>query len=181
MSLRFLRAIWSDVRGTAIIEGAIALPVLFLLFFGVFEFSWLYYEQHRVSTGIRDAARYIARSNLTWTTIDTAPTIPGAVKTSAQNLATTGDTSQVCSSPGTGATCRVPGWLTSDINTGTDITVSSEPCTCECGWGTMWFVEVKTSFTPKSLGFLDFLKVGPFTLNVDHYERLMAPCTTGIF
>ena len=67
MSLRLLRIIWSDLRGTALIEGAIMLPMLFVVFFGVFEFSWYFYQQHRVSTGIRDAARYIARSdNLGW-------------------------------------------------------------------------------------------------------------------
>ena len=36
-------------------------PVLFTLMFGVLEFSYYFYQQHLVSTGVRDAARYLAR------------------------------------------------------------------------------------------------------------------------
>ncbi len=32
-------------EGTALIEGAVILPVLFILVFGVFEFSWLIFQQ----------------------------------------------------------------------------------------------------------------------------------------
>jgi Flp pilus assembly protein TadG len=175
MSLKLLRVIWSDRRGTALIEGAIMLPVLFVLFFGVFEFSWYFYEQHRVSTGIRDAARYIARSdNLIWKSINTAPTIPDAVKCNAQLLAVTGDTSGSC--PSTGS--RVAGWTTDYVT----INVRSTPCTapnnCQGGATTMFVVNVSsvngstTPFAPASLGFLGFLKLGPFGINVTHDERL---------
>ena len=62
MTFRILQSLRRDNEGSALIEGAIILPVLFILVFGVFEFSWLICQQHLISTGIRDAARYIARS-----------------------------------------------------------------------------------------------------------------------
>ena len=62
MSCPILRSVWRDSEGTATVEAAIILPVLFILVFGVFEFSWLIFQQHLISTGIDDAARYIARS-----------------------------------------------------------------------------------------------------------------------
>ena len=62
MSVRILRSLWRNDEGSALIEGAIIVPVLLVLVLGVFEFSWLIYQQHLISTGINDAARYIARS-----------------------------------------------------------------------------------------------------------------------
>ena len=73
---RMLRSIWRDSKGTALIEAAISLPVLFILVFGVFEFSWVICQQHLILTGVSDAARYIARS-----AIPNDPTI----KTGAKN------------------------------------------------------------------------------------------------
>src|SRR5882672_42537 len=76
--------------GSALIEGAIVVPVLCVLLFGVYEFSWFFYQQHLISTGLRDAARYIARlpapcnsASFNWP-VDQA---------SARNLATTGSIS----------------------------------------------------------------------------------------
>ena len=54
--------LWRNDEGSALIEGAILVPVLLVLVLGVFEFSWLIDQQHLISTGIHDAARYIARS-----------------------------------------------------------------------------------------------------------------------
>jgi hypothetical protein len=70
-----------DEEGSALIEGAILVPVLFALIMGVLEFSYYTYQQHLVSTGVRDAARYLARVD--------DPTA-AAAQTTAQNLAATG-------------------------------------------------------------------------------------------
>jgi Flp pilus assembly protein TadG len=51
-----LRSIWRDIQGSALVEATALTPVLFALVFGVLEFSWYFYDQHRVSTGVRDAA-----------------------------------------------------------------------------------------------------------------------------
>src|SRR5260370_23746594 len=81
MSVRILQSLWRDSEGSALIEGALVVPILCTLVFGVFEFSWLFYQQHLISTGIRDAARYIAR---------TANPNDITIQTGAKNLATTG-------------------------------------------------------------------------------------------
>ena len=62
MSVRGLRSLWRNDEGSALIEGAIIVPFLLVLVLGVFEFSWLFYQQHLISTGINDGARYVARS-----------------------------------------------------------------------------------------------------------------------
>jgi hypothetical protein len=168
MSFRLLQTIWGDARGGAFIESAIAFPVFFALFFGVFEFSWFFYEQHRVSTGIRDAARYVARldsRNLDWSVLP--PNIPIAVQGDAANLATTGARSGI-SCP---STCRVPGWVPADVSVVPDSSVDGSGIT-------IYEVRVSTTFTPNSLGFLGFLRLGPFTVRVEHDERLQQPCPT---
>ena len=41
------------------------MPLLISLFLGVFEFSWFFYNQQLVVSGLRDAARYMTRIELT--------------------------------------------------------------------------------------------------------------------
>src|SRR5262245_65483464 len=62
MSVPILQPLWRNSEGSALIEGAIIVPFLLVLVLGVFEFSWLIDQQHLISTGIHDAARYIAGS-----------------------------------------------------------------------------------------------------------------------
>src|SRR5438105_2183839 len=99
MHYRVIRPIWRNSEGSALIETAIILPVLFALVFGVFEFSWLTCQQHLILTGIRDAARYIARS--------ASPNDP-TIKQDAKYLATTGAID--------GDAPRVNGWTVDDID-----------------------------------------------------------------
>jgi len=77
-------------EGSALIEGAIVVPVLCVLLFGVYEFSWFFYQQHLISTGLRDAARYLA--HLPAPCDQTSFNWP-IEQTSARNLATTGSVS----------------------------------------------------------------------------------------
>lgn len=51
-----------DENGAALVEAAVLLPFLALLLFGAFEFSKIFYDRHLVETGVRDAARYLART-----------------------------------------------------------------------------------------------------------------------
>ncbi len=52
-----------DEEGAALVEAAVLLPFLTLLLFGAFEFSKIFYDRHLVETGLRDAARYLARTD----------------------------------------------------------------------------------------------------------------------
>ena len=82
------------------LEGTILVPVLFALIFGVLEFSYYFYQQHLVSTGVRDAARYLARVQ--------DPTA-AAAQTTAQNLAATG-------SPAGGSYRRAKGFDPAEVS-----------------------------------------------------------------
>jgi hypothetical protein len=47
-------------RGTALIEGAIVIPVLFLILFSVIDFSWAFYQYISLRQGVREGAREAA-------------------------------------------------------------------------------------------------------------------------
>ena len=59
------RSFWRDEDGSALVEATIVMPLLISLFLGVFEFSWFFYNQQLVVSGLRDAARYMTRIELT--------------------------------------------------------------------------------------------------------------------
>src|SRR5260370_7876912 len=59
MSVRILQSLWRESEGSALVEGALVVPILCTLVFGVFEFSWLFYQQHLISTRIRRPPRYL--------------------------------------------------------------------------------------------------------------------------
>src|SRR5260370_11193676 len=99
MSVRIVQSLWRNGEGSALIEAAIIMPVLLILVLGVFEFSWLIDQQHLISTGIHDAARYIARS---------ANPNDVTIQKGAKNLAITGAIN--------GNTARVRDWKTRDVN-----------------------------------------------------------------
>src|ERR1700682_5782323 len=98
MSVRILRSLWRNSEGSALVEGALVVPILCTLLFGVVEFLLLFFQQHLIPTGTRDAARYIAR-----------PANPDdvTIQTGAKNLATTGAID--------GNIARVGGWWTHDV------------------------------------------------------------------
>jgi hypothetical protein len=159
MAFGKLRSLWCDNAGTALVETAIILPVLFVLVFGVFEFSWLICQRHLISTGIHDAARYIAR-----TATPNDPTI----KQDAKYLATTGAVD--------GSALRVRGWKADDIqisygfiNNPTD----NEGLTAFRGGAVIESVTVSTTFTVPSLGFFGILGLSPPTFTVSHQERVV--------
>jgi len=164
-----LRSLWRDQRGTALLEGAIVTPILCILCFGVYEFSNFFYKQHLVSTGVRDAARYLARA------LDPkAPDAPTAAITPsyadalpmAQNLATRGTTDS------SGA-LRVSGWNPGDVSA--PLTAIPNPANTYHGPDPIYIVTVSTTFTPASLGFMGFFGFSDLPISVTHQERVLGP------
>jgi Flp pilus assembly protein TadG len=161
MSVRILRSLWRNGDGSALIEGAIIVPVLLILVLGVFEFSWLIDQQHLISTGIHDAARYLARS---------ANPRDLAIQKRAKNLATTGAID--------GDTARVRGWTTSDVHiryASVNNSVGSNGLTPFRGDAAIQIVTVSTTFAVPSLGFFGSLGLKPPALTVSHQERVIGP------
>ena len=150
---RILRSVWRDSGGTATVEAAIILPVLFALVFGVFEFSWSIWQQHLISTGIRDAARYIARS--------ANPNDP-MIKQNAKYLATTGAID--------GNTLRVRGWTAGYVDVSYNFInnpTGDNGLTEFRGGPVVESVTVSTIFTVPSLGFF-----ATPTFKISHQERV---------
>jgi len=159
MDHRAFCSIWRDREGTALIETAIILPVLFVLVFGVFEFSWLIFQQHLISTGIEDAARYIARS--------ATPNDP-TISRDARYLATTGAID--------GDVLRVRGWKAGDVDISYNFIANplgNDGLTNFRGGAVIESVTVSTSFAPAPLGFFGILGLSPPTLKVSHQERVI--------
>lgn len=86
-----------DRRGTAAIEAAIVTPLLLMFVIGAAEFGNMLYNANLVQTGVRDAARYLARVS-----------DPVAAEPLARNLAITGSINGE-------APPRVSWWSTEDI------------------------------------------------------------------
>ncbi len=152
---------WRDTEGSALMEGTILLPLLLSLVLGVLEFSWLFDQQHLISTGIHDAARYLARStNPNDTTI----------QNDAKILATPGSID--------GEVPRVRGWTMRDIKitfASTENPVGATGETRFRGGPIIQSVTVSTTFTVPSLGFFAVLGLKPPGFSVSHQERVIGP------
>jgi hypothetical protein len=159
MPCRLLGSIWRDSGGSALVEGSIILPVLFILVSGVFEFSWVICQQQLILAGISDAARYIAQS---------ATPNDSTTKKNAKNLATTGAVD--------GDMPRVRGWTADKIDisyTFINNATGEDGLTSFRGGKVIESVTVSTTFTVPPLGFFSILKVSPPTLNISHQERIV--------
>jgi Flp pilus assembly protein TadG len=156
-----------DDRGAAIVEAAVTFPMLITLGFGVFEFSNAFYDHQEVTTGVRDATRYLARVELT----PANPTCDVAIPASAgaaQNIAVFGNAA------GTGR-ARVKGWTTGMV-TVTTITVANaiDPATGSSpyrGPDPICIVRVRVAVPYPQFGLLTYLGVAAPVMNVTHNER----------
>jgi Flp pilus assembly protein TadG len=148
-----MRSLWRDKNGSALVEATVVVPVLFTLTFGVYEFSWVFYNHQLVSAGIRDAARYAAK----W-----PDPCNGTVVTDAQNLAATG---QVTS----GGTARVSGWSAGSVSVAC-ASIDNSAGTYR-GGTTITVVTVSTTFADPSLGFFPYLGFTAPSIAVSHSER----------
>jgi adhesin HecA-like repeat protein len=160
MRFRALKSILRANGGAALVEGAIILPVFLALVGGVYEFGFFLYQEQLVTSGIQDAARYLAFSS-----------DPTSVTTQieAGNLAVTGSMN--------GGPSRVTGWSTSNVS----VTISSvdNSTGTYSGGSRVQLVTVSTSFLDPTLGFLALLGLNPPTISVSHQERVVGGSAPG--
>ena len=103
--LRGTTQLWNDQRGAAAAEMALILPLALALLFTTFEGAYYMICEHRVVKGVRDAARYAARLDLSNYACP-GGTFSGSSAT-IQNLTRTGKLS--------GGTAGVQNWVNSDV------------------------------------------------------------------
>ncbi len=114
--MRVVHSLLRDTRAAAAAEMALALPMLFVLIFTLFEAGNYFLAEHKVLKGVREGARYAARldfeyfdctnsgfKNTSNASLPTAATIQTQIK----NVTLTGFV--------TGGSTRVSGWDASDI------------------------------------------------------------------
>lgn len=72
-------------RAVATVEAAIVMPFVLVLGLGTIEFGWLMSQIESVQTGLRDAVRYVSRSQIS-VDINYAGSLPAAVSTAASSM-----------------------------------------------------------------------------------------------
>ncbi len=162
-----LGSLGRDDTGSALVEGAVLLPLLVILFLGVFEFSWFFYQQHLVSMGVRDGARYLARVPAS---CDAATPAWNADQAYARNLAATGSIY--------GGAPRVNGWtpaMVATLCTPVANAIEMNGLPAYRGGNVVFVVTMSTRFTDPSLGFFSLLGLAPPAISVSHSERVIGP------
>jgi hypothetical protein len=152
-------SLWSDRRGAALVEFTVVLPFLVFLGLGAFEFGNALYGHHVITTGLRDAARYLARRD-----------DPTASETAAKELAVYGEIG--------GTTSRVSWWNVGDVSV--TLATIANPVDPDTGLRTyrgpdpIRVVRVATTATYPGLGLLGVLGLGPtLPINTFHEERVI--------
>jgi adhesin HecA-like repeat protein len=158
--LRVLKTLLPADDGAALVEGALILPVFLLLVGFVYEFGFFLYQEQLVTSGVEDAARYLALS---------ADPNGADIQADAKNLAVTGSIN--------GGKSRINGWSTSDVS----ITVDSvdNAAGTYSGGSTIQVVTVSTNYLDPTLGFLTLLHLKPPTITVSHQERVVGGSAPG--
>ncbi len=158
-----MRSIIRNIGGAAMVEMAMVTPVLIVLGLGTFEFGNYFYNHHIVTTGIRDAARYLARFD-----------DPIAQSAQGRQLAVTGEIA--------GGQQRIAWWNAVDVSVSLrnianplDPNTGERPYRVRYGGGNqLSIVQVGTNVSYGGLGFLNVLGLGAsMNITVTHEERVI--------
>jgi Flp pilus assembly protein TadG len=147
-----------DETGVAAIEAALTIPVLLALGLGGVEFSNAFLDHQQISTGVRDAARYLARVE--------DPT-DATAQANAKDIAVNGAVG--------GSMPRIAGWTTGSVSVAT--TSISNPVVADTGErtyrgpDTIYVVTVSTSVAYPQIGLLGGLGLAAPTFAISHSER----------
>jgi len=155
--LNLARRARADESGVAAIEAAAVMPFMVVMAAGVIEYGSMMYQFDLVQTGVRDAARFLAR----------VPA-PEAAEAEARRIATTGslDPSQPL---------RVKGWTGDKITFAYETTANPrDPVTGQRqyrGGDTITVIRVSTAFSYQGIGLLQALGFTSVPIAAAHEER----------
>lgn len=142
--------------GAALVEFALIAPLLVALMCGMVEFANAMRQYHVMEKGVRDAARYAARVQLS------GCTIPAGAITAARNLALTGRTS--------GGTNLLPGWTNANTVSVTVSTCFNNSSSTYRGRAQMPVIQVQATAPYADLGLISVIGLGPINLQVTHQQ-----------
>jgi len=140
-------------RGAAMVEFTLLAPFLLFLGLGLAEFGRFLYQYQLVLEGLRDGARYLARTQDPNSTTN---------KTNASQLAVTGTID------GSGA-ARVDGWAAADVTF--SITNVNNSAGTYRGDPTIYVVQATTTFDYADMGFLSALGLPALSVDATHEQR----------
>jgi len=165
-----LKKLIREDSGTATIEAAVVFPMLMTLGFGAIEFSNAFYDHQEISTGIRDAARYMARVTDPSNNPCNNSTAVGYAKNLAVNAVISGGSARI-----PGFTKSESSWTTGNVTiTCTAVANPVNAATGERsyrGQSTLYIVTVTTAVTYPQFGFMTYLGLSAPTINLSHSER----------
>ncbi len=144
--------------GVAATEAALVLPFLVALGGGVLEFGMMYHQMQLIETGVRDAARFLAR------TPD-----PTAMEAQARLLAVTGAVTA-------GGAARVRSWQTSHVTVSYRAVANLRPAAGARplrGGDVVEVVRVEASVPYAGLGFLALIRLDGLRIGAAHEERVV--------
>lgn len=176
-----------DEAGAILVEAALTLPMLILLSLVTFEYSFVFWQHQVVTSGVRDAARYLARvpiaSSSTCGASMLATQVPGGVGSAtyvayAQNIALHGD---IAATSGALPAFRVPQWssaapsFTVSVSCVTDQFSGNQPAyrggvACAAG-SCVPIVTVQVSYVYQEIGILTAFGFTAPGIAVSHSER----------
>jgi hypothetical protein len=181
--LQFLR----DQAGVALVEAALTLPMLIVLSLVIFEYSFVFWQHQVVTSGVRDAARYLARvpidSSSTCGAAMLATLVPGGVGnatylTYAQDIALHGD---IAAANGGVPAFRVPQWSSTPPNFSVSVSCVADPLSgnlpayrggVACGASScVPIVTVTVSYVYQDMGILTGFGFADPGIAVAHSER----------
>jgi Flp pilus assembly protein TadG len=174
LAMKAASALWRDSEGSAIIEATLLTPLLFALVLGVFEFSWVFYQQQLIEMGVRDAARYMARIPITSTATppDTNPCDQTDTNgTGALFTTNAGNIALYATTTSSGSTQRVSGWTGPVTITCTQNTYASGTY----AETSIYAIQATTSFTDPTLGLFGYLGLPTPSIIFTHNERYIGP------
>ena len=171
---KLLGRVACDSSGAALPEAALTLPMLVTLSFLTWEFSNVFLQHHTVTTGVRDASRYLARAPSSGIPCDGTDANWSTNVGYAKDIAVCGDI------PSVGTVCpsatfksRVPGWTTGNVSVATTAVSNQNGAYggASEGYTSVYVVTVTSTFTYVPIGILTAFGFTAPAVTVSHAER----------
>jgi Flp pilus assembly protein TadG len=157
------RKIWRDRSAGPLAELALSVPLMLVLVFGTMEFASLLYQQHTITKGVKEAARFAARAPAIRQSGTCPPVSAGwsGIVTRAQDIATR---------DGVSGSQLLPDFTPATVTITVVCANATGLITSNVAAGSIPVVRVSALVPAHSLGFFALLNIDAFNLTATHEE-----------